>query len=120
MTTQNNFSPSDLIKSQLVDESISEDSQIDFSPTTYIQSNLENKKLEDAATEADPKTFGDKLKDYLSSGELGKAFSMQMQSGGFGGAPAATPEIARDVAVEAGTIIAMEALFAPIVYYRSK
>lgn len=59
-------------------------------------------------------SFIEKGIDYFKKLDIGQAAAYQIKSGGFSGAPAATPEIARDVATEVGTIAAIEGLFAPI------
>lgn len=69
---------------------------------------------EEKQKEPEKPSFWEKTKNYFTSGKFGEANLMQMQSGGFSGAPNLTPEQAKKVATEAGTILAVETAFAPI------
>lgn len=59
-------------------------------------------------------SYWERAKHYFQSGELGKAATLQAQSGGSVGAPALTPKAGAKVAVEAGTMAAIEAAFIPV------
>lgn len=56
-----------------------------------------------------------RAKNYFTSGKLGEAAAFQMKSGGFSGAPTATPKQAKRIATEAATIAAVEAAFVPVI-----
>lgn len=60
-----------------------------------------------------PDFFG-KVKDYFTENKFGEALNLQMKSGGFQGAPALEPKVAKKVATEVGTIAAVEAAFIPV------
>lgn len=60
-------------------------------------------------------SFLQRAKNYFTEGKFGEALSYQMKSGGPAGAPALSPEQAKKVGTEAGTILAVEAAFAPVI-----
>jgi len=68
--------------------------------------------LDEPETEED--TAWNRAKNYFTKGKFGEALVLQTKSGGFAGAPALSPEAAKRVAVEVGTIAAVEAAFIPI------
>lgn len=70
------------------------------------------KETELSSTE--PSVF-ERAKNYFTSGKLGEAASLQMQSGGFAGSPTLTPKQAKRVGTELATIGAVEAAFAPLI-----
>ncbi len=94
----------------------------DFKPSTMeLFSSLVPKKPEEYKSPKDAQgnypedmSYWERAKHYFQSGELGKAATLQAQSGGSVGAPALTPKAGAKVAVEAGTIAAIEAAFIPV------
>jgi len=65
--------------------------------------------------EEKPQTLGQRVTNYFTSGKLGEAASMQMQSGGPAGAPSLSPQQAKEVGAEVATAAAVEVAFAPII-----
>ena len=76
---------------------------------------LEKSKEPEKAKKPKELSFFDKTIDYFKSGKFGEALLFQVHSGGPSGAPSMTPMIGKKVAVEVGTIAAVEAAFVPVV-----
>jgi hypothetical protein len=92
------------------------DSSTFFSDLDMIpQQNLGQEEVSQPIEASKEPGFLQRAKDYFKSGKLGEAAVMQMKSGGFSGAPALEPKVAKKVATEVGTIAVVEAAFAPII-----
>jgi hypothetical protein len=94
----------------------------DYKPSTIeLFSSLEPKPVEEYKSPKDAQgnypeemSYWERAKHYFKGDELGKAANLQALSGGSSGAPALTPKAGAKVAVEAGTIAAIEAAFIPV------
>lgn len=80
-----------------------------------FEKRLSERDKEETEEPEEERSFMQKVKDYFTQNKLGEAAAMQMQSGGFAGAPTATPKQAKKIATEVATIAAVEAAFVPII-----